>query len=428
MTKIENLILKNGTILDLGTNELHRQNILIKNGKIEKITDESIEAAGVEVEDVTGQVIVPGLIDMHVHFREPGFEHKETIATGSQAAMAGGFTTVCTMPNTNPVQDSPEVIRQSYAKTAGQLVNVLPIASITKGRAGHELVDFKELVAAGAVGFSDDGGDVMNAQLMRQALEMAAELNVPIIEHCEDANLAAGGVMHEGEISRKLDLPGIPGAAEEVMVARNIILAELTGGKMHIAHISTARSVELVRRAKKDGLPVTCEVAPHHFTLTDEALLARNPNFKMNPPLRSQTDVNAILEGLADGTIDVIASDHAPHADAEKQQGLFKAPCGILGLETMLPLVITHLVDKNILSLTEAIKKMTIEPAKVLGLDYPEIRNGAEADLTIFNPQKEWQIDKNQSFSKSRNTPFHGWNVRGKVWGVYRNGLLWRSK
>jgi len=418
------MLLKNGKLLNLQTNQPEQKDLLIEHGRITQINPQSIHKNVLPI-DCTHQVIVPGLIDLHVHFREPGFEYKEDLQTGAAAAMAGGFTTVCTMPNTNPAIDSVELIQAQGAKTRDFLVNVAPIAAITKGRQGQELADLAALRAAGAVGFSDDGSVVSNTALIRQALALSQELGAPIIEHCEDPFLATG-VMHAGDWSQKLGVPGIPGIAEDVIVARDILLAEETGGKLHIAHISTARSVALVRAAKARGVAVTCEVAPHHFLLTDAALQTSDPNFKMNPPLRPQADVDALLEGLADGTIDVIASDHAPHSEMEKQAGLIKAPFGIIGLETMLPLAITFLTGHKILSLAEVIAKMTVQPARVLGIK-SEIRVGEPANLTLFNPAATWQIDKNQFKSKARNTPFHGWQVQGKVFGVINQGKFWQN-
>lgn len=413
------ILLKNGALLNLRTNQRDKNDLLIEHGRITQISSQPIHQ-NVLTLDCTHLVIVPGLIDLHVHFREPGFEYKETLESGAAAAMAGGFTTVCTMPNTKPAIDSVELIQTQAVKTRDFLVNVAPIAAITKGRQGLELADLAELRAAGAVGFSDDGSVVSNTALIRQALELSKELGAPIIEHCEDVFLATG-VMHAGAWSQKLGLPGIPGIAEDLIVARDILLAEETGGKLHIAHISTARSVALVRKAKARGVAVTCEVAPHHFLLTDADLQTQDPNFKMNPPLRPQADVDALLEGLADGTIDVIASDHAPHSEIEKQAGLLNAPFGIIGLETMLPLAITFLTGHKILSLAEVIAKMTIQPARVLGFE-SAIRVGEPANLTLFNPETTWQIDKNQFKSKARNTPFQGWQVQGKVFGVINQG------
>jgi len=341
--------------------------------------------------------------------------------------MAGGFTTVCTMPNTRPAIDNSEALQAIFAKTKESLVRVLPIAAITRGRQGKVLTNLPELVKAGAIAFSDDGSAVLNTHLLNQALQYSADLNVPIIEHCEDPYLAGAGVIHAGEVARELGVPGMPGLAEEVIVARDLILAEESGGHLHVAHLSTARSVELVRQAKRRGINVTCEVTPHHFTLTEMAVKQEGANAKMNPPLRPESDLEAIKAGLRDGTIDVIASDHAPHTAAEKNTGLMKAPFGIVGLETMLALTITHLVESNILTLTDALQKITINPAKILGLNIPRIKEGEPANFTIFNPNQVWHVDKTKFYSKSRNTPFNGWWVKGKVFGVYNNQKYWQA-
>lgn len=423
--KIDALLLTNGSVLNLTENRTFKADVLIKDGTIEKISTEKIVGFQGRTLDVRNHLIIPGLVDMHVHFREPGFEHKETLATGAAAAMAGGFTTVCTMPNTKPAMDNEKEVKYQYEQLKDHLVQVRPIAAITRKRQGQILANLRELLDAGAAGFSDDGSPVMNAQLMLEALEFSAKYQVPIIQHCEDIYLAGNGVMHRGEISRQLGLPGIPGIAEDVIVARDLILAEQTGGHLHIAHISTAQAVDLVRQAKKRGVRVTCEVAPHHFTLDEHAVQKLEPNMKMNPPLRSKADVAAILHGLSDGTIDVIASDHAPHTEAEKGVGFLKAPFGIIGLETMLALTQTYLVDKQILTLSETIIKMSRNPAKILGLTIPEIKVGAAANLTIYDPKKVWRVDKHKFRSKSTNMPFHGWLLNGAVLGVFNRGRFW---
>ena len=421
------VLLENGRLLDLETDKIRIVHLLIKNSIIRRIQATPItDFAGTRINLEQG-LIVPGLIDMHVHFREPGFEHKEDLLSGAASAMAGGFTTVCTMPNTNPAIDNPEQIRAVYQKMADHPVQILPIAAITRGRAGTEAVDFEPLRQAGAIGFSDDGSFVPDSRVLRRALQISAQNNFPIIEHCEDPLLAGKGVMHAGKVSQALGLPGIPGIAEDIIVARDLILAEETGGHLHVAHISTARSVELVRRAKEQGVNITCEVAPHHFTLTDDAIKQLGAEAKMNPPLRTQADVDAIKAGLADGTIDVIASDHAPHTDFEKAAGMQQAPFGIVGLETMLGLTLTHLVKTNIISLSTAIRKMTLHPARILSLELPTIRTGIRANLTIFDPDGKRKIDRNKFLSKSCNTPFDGWTVHGKIFGIYNRGKFWRA-
>jgi dihydroorotase len=377
------------------------------------------------VVDATGKIVCPGLIDMHVHLREPGREEDETIATGTAAALAGGVTSVACMPNTEPAIDNQAaaefVILQ--ARRAGQ-ANVLPIGAITKGRRGEELAELGGLVEGGAVGFSDDGSPVRSAEIMRRALEYARMFDRVVMDHCEDTELTRNGVMHEGEVSLALGLPGMPAAAEEIMVARDLILAEQTGGRLHILHVSTAGSVELIRRAKQRGVAVTCEACVHHFALTDEALRSFDSNFKMNPPLRTRRDVEAILVGLRDGTIDAIVTDHAPHAPEKKLRELDQAPFGVIGLETLLPICIKTLIEPGVLTWSEMIAKLTIHPARILGIDRGTLRPGAIADVTIIDPEAEWTIDPNQFRSKSRNCPFAGWRVRGRAHTVLVAGQV----
>ena len=351
---------------------------------------------------------------MHVHLREPGFEHKETIATGTAAAAAGGFTSVACMANTSPVIDTPEKIEQIYdiaQETAA--TNVFPFGSITKDLAGKELTDMRGMRSAGAVGFSDDGVTVMNAALMRDALVLSAELGFPIMVHCEEHNLNAGAVMNLGETSRKLGLIGSPNAAEDIIVARDIMLAEMTGGHLHVLHVSTAGAVELVRQGKDRGVHVTAEACPHHWILTDTEVEKQGTNAKMHPPLRTQTDIDAVIEGLCDGTIDAIATDHAPHASSEKAEGMLNAPNGIIGSETCLPLVFTHLVEPGHLTLIEAIAKMTSIPANILGIDRGTLSSGAVGDVTVIDVDSVKQVDVTKSRSKSQNTPFDGWELKG---------------
>lgn len=365
--------------------------------------------------DATGKVVVPGFIDLHVHFREPGFEYKETIKTGSQSAVAGGFTSVCCMPNTKPVNDNQSITEfiLEQARVVG-LANVFPIGAITKGSEGKELAETGELRAAGCVAISDDGKPVTNSAVMRRALEYAKAFDCPVVDHCEDTDLVDGGCMNEGAISTELGLPGIPSAAEEVMVARNIMLAELTGARLHLPHVSTIGSVRLVREAKGRGVRVTAEACPHHFTLTEEACRGYNTHAKMNPPLRTWKDVQAIKDALRDGTIDVVATDHAPHAPHEKQWEFADAPFGIIGLETAFPLTM-GLVDEGVLTLEQAIAKLTCEPARVFGLKKGTLAAGADADVTIIDPAESWEVDPTRFRSKSRNSPYGGWKVKGRV-------------
>jgi len=410
----------NGRIIDPANNIDEVSDLSIVNGKIDSVnssrhTPDAVQQSQTDtVYDATGLIVTPGLIDMHVHLREPGFEHKETIATGTAAAAAGGFTSVACMANTSPVIDTPEKIEQIYdiaRKTAK--TNVFPFGSITKNLAGDELTDMRGMRSAGAVGFSDDGVTVMNAALMRDALALSAELGFPIMVHCEEHNLNAEGVMNLGETSRKLGLIGSPNAAEDIIVARDIMLAEMTGGHLHVLHVSTAGAVELVRQGKRRGVHVTAEACPHHWLLTDKEIEKQGTNAKMHPPLRTQTDIDAVIEGLRDGTIDAIATDHAPHAPEEKAQGMLEAPNGIIGLETCVPLVFTSLVEPGHLTATEAIAKMTAIPANILGINRGTLSIGTVGDVTAINPDLVNQVDVTKSRSKSQNTPFGGWELKG---------------
>ncbi len=400
--------------------------LLIIDGKIADIRPEISPPRDFdgEVFDLENKLIFPGFLDMHVHFREPGREDEETLLSGAQAALAGGFTSVCTMPNTQPVTDNREIVDYIIDEMKNHLVSVYPIAAITKGQKGEELVEMAELVEAGVVAFSDDGKSVANSLVLRRALEYARMFGIPIIEHCEDAALTEDGVMHEGFVSTNLGLIGIPAVAEEVIVARNIMLAEFTNSKIHIAHISTKGSVELVRRAKDKGIVVTAEATPHHFTLTDEAVNSFDANFKMNPPLRSQDHVLAIIDGLKDGTIDAIATDHAPHSVEEKEVEFAAAPFGIIGLETAIGLIIQHLVKPGILTWNQVVEKLSRNPHRILDLQEPKIKVGESANLTIIDPEATWVVDKTKFKSRSKNTPFHGWKLTGKAIGVVNNGYF----
>ena len=389
--------------------------VLIDEGRVVAVGPHLKVPAGATKIDATGRLVLPGFVDLHVHFREPGFEYKESIQSGAAAAVAGGFTSVCCMPNTNPVNDNQAITELMFdrARAAG-LANVFPIGAITKGSEGKELAEIGDLRRAGCVAISDDGKPVMNSLVMRRAMEYALAFDVPVVDHCEDLHLAEGGCMNEGAISTELGLPGIPAAAEDVMVARNVALAELTGARLHLAHISTEGSVRMVREAKSRGLHVTAEACPHHFTITEEVVRGYNTYAKMNPPLRTWKDVQAIKDGLRDGTIDVIATDHAPHATQEKQLGFTEAPFGIVGLETALSLTFA-LVDEGVLSLESAVDKLSTAPAKVFGLAKGTLAVGADADVTIVDQQEQWEVDPARFRSKSRNTPFAGWKVKGRV-------------
>lgn len=420
------ILIQNGRIVDPANRIDSVGDILISDDRIERVGGKIDVAhdAAVDVIDAEGLLVTPGLIDMHVHLREPGFEHKETIATGTRAAETGGFTSVASMANTDPVSDSPDVIEyvNTRAEESGS-ANVFPLGSITKALAGDELTDIPALLEAGAVAVSDDGKTVMNAELMRQALALSAELDFPVAVHCEEHNLNAGSVMNLGDTSRKLNLPGSANAAEDIIVARDIMLAELTGGHIHILHVSTAGSVELVRWGKRRGVHVTAEAMPHHFTLTDSEIETQGTNAKMHPPLRTEGDVEAVIEGLCDGTLDAIATDHAPHAPSEKALGMMEAPPGIVGLETCVPLVFTHLVRANRLSLADAIAKMTHIPAHILHIDRGTLSVGAVADVTLIDPKRVAKVDSERFHSKSRNTPFDGWELTGWPVMVLRSGV-----
>ena len=422
--KADKLLLRGGEILNLDTGEKERADIYIRDGLIQKIGDVDADSDARTL-DISGNIVVPGLMDMHVHLREPGRGDKETIETGSAAAMAGGFTAVACMPNTTPAIDKQEVVRFIIKKADRELIDIYPIAAITKGRRGKEITEMAELVRAGAVGFSDDGSPVNDDAVMRNALDYASMFQAPIIDHCEDLHLADGGHMNEGTMSTRLGVQGIPNAAESIPIARDIELARLTGGRIHIAHLSTKEGIELVRKAKKEGLNVTSEVAPHHLMFTDVELTTFDTHLKMNPPLRTAEDVAALEQGIKDGVVDVFASDHAPHTVEDKEVEFDAAPFGVIGLETMLGVILKQVVQPGLLSLHEALRKMIVTPRTVLNIAVPEIKKGAAANLTIFNPEATFVYDVNQSKSKSRNTPCQGMELPGKVFGVINKGLFW---
>lgn len=423
------LLLRNGRVIDPSQNLDRTADLWVKDGRVLGVGPQPGLTADRTL-DCTGMIVSPGLIDMHVHLREPGREEDETIATGTAAAVAGGVTSVACMPNTEPALDSRSdaefVILQ--AKRAGNC-NVFPIGAVTKNREGKELAELGGLVEGGAVAFTDDGAPVYSAEIMRRALEYCKMLGKAVLVHAEILELTQGGVMNEGFVSTQLGLRGMPAVAEDIMIYRDIVLSELTGGRVHILHVSTAGGVDLIRQGIARGVRVSGEACPHHFLLTDESLRSFDSNFKMSPPLRTQKDVDAILAGLKDGTLSVLATDHAPHAPEKKERELDQAPNGIVGLETFLPLCVTHLVEPGHLSWPEVLAKMTVNPAKVLGIDRGTLQAGRPADVTVIDPKARWAIDAAKFKSKSRNTPFGGWPVTGRavatvVGGEVRMNLL----
>lgn len=418
------VLIKNVNLLNPAQDLEEKADLFIENGTITKIGEIDAEKEVADkVLEMDGKYCVPGLFDMHVHLREPGREDKETVETGCNGAAAGGFTGIACMPNTNPAIDSAEVVSSILEKSAKHLVNVYPVGAVSLGRKGESLAPIAELYEAGAVGFSDDGVAVKNAALVRNALDYLKMYNAPLIEHCEDESMA-DGCMNESEVSTQLGLPAIPSVAEDLIVMRDILIAEYTGGAVHIAHMSTKRSYELVKEAKERGVKVTCEVTPHHFSLTDESLKTYDTNFKMNPPLREQKDVEAMIQGLQDGTIDCIASDHAPHTIEEKEAEFIYAPNGILGLETQLGLALSELVHKGKLTLAQLVEKMAINPRRILNLTVPKIEVGQPADLTIIDTDEIWNVDVKKFKSKSINSPFDKRLLTGKPIAVINNSQL----
>ena len=409
------VLIKQGKLIDPVGGVNGTGDILIQNGKIAAIDDHISEAAA-RVIDAQGMVVCAGLVDMHVHLRDPGFTYKEDIFTGAQAAARGGFTSIACMPNTDPVIDTPEGVAYVKKKAACACgVNIWPIAAVSMGQKGKSLTDARALRQAGAVALSDDGVPVMDANLMRDALIYADRNELTVLTHCEDANMVDGRGVNEGRISRQLGLEGRPAIAEEIMVMRDAMLAEETGTAVHICHVSTARSVEIVRRYKKRGVRITCETCPQYFTLTEDAVLTHGTMAKVNPPLRTGADVDGIIAGLQDGTIDVIATDHAPHSKEEKDRPLTQAPSGMVGLETSLALTLTGLYHSGKMELPDVIRRMSTNPADILHLPKGRMSLGVAADLTIFDPDQEWTIDPEQFASKGRNTPFAGKTVKGRV-------------
>jgi dihydroorotase len=424
------LLIKGGLVVDPSTHLEDPLDLLVERGKIAALEPPgSIPEEGRRVIAATGLVVAPGLIDMHVHLREPGEEYKETICTGTRAAVQGGFTAVACMPNTKPVNDTAAVTRLilDQARTAGN-ARVYPVGAVSLGSKGEALSEYGDLKAAGVVALSDDGHPVSNSMLMRRALEYAKTFDLPIISHCEDLQLSADGAMHEGKVSLQLGLKGVPGAAEEVMVYRDLTLAALTGARLHIAHVSTAGSVAIIRLAKAMGLAVSAETAPHYFSLTDAAVLGYNTHAKVNPPLRTEMDVRSIKEALRDGTLDAVASDHAPHSSLEKELEFNAAAFGLIGLETSLGLTL-KLVHDGTLNLIQAIERLSTGPARVLGVAGGTLEVGVPADITIIDLNREWTVDAGTFASKSRNCPFDGWTLKGKaVMTIVGGKVVWEEE
>jgi len=423
------MLIKNGRVIDPASGVDCVADVLIEDGRIAAVAPD-LSSPNAEVLDATGLIVAPGFIDMHVHLREPGFEHAENIESGSRAAAAGGFTSICCMPNTKPVNDSATVTSYIVERARRKaVVNVFPIGAITKGSAGEELAAIGAMKGAGAVAISDDGLPVMNARVMRRALEFARSYDLPVIQHCEDLNLSAGGDMHEGAASVRWGLRGIPAAAEDVMVARDLVLAQLTGARYHVAHISTRNAAAMVDYARRQGLPVTCEATPHHFALSDDQMAPYDSNYKMKPPLRSACDRSAVVEAIASGAITAIATDHAPHPGSEKMQEFERCPFGIIGLETALALALEVLVHPGKITLHRMVELFTTGPESVMRLGRGTLAVGAPGDVTIFSTELSWTYDVNQSHSRSRNTPFHGRTFRGGPVATVVNGeCVWRRE
>ena len=421
------IVIRNGRVIDPSTNTDRVADVLIVDGRIAGVAP-NLSSPKAEVFDATGMIVAPGFIDMHVHLREPGFEHAETIESGSRAAAAGGFTSICCMPNTKPVNDSVTVTSYIVERARSKaIVNVFPIGAITKGSVGEEIAAIGGMKNAGAVAISDDGLPVMNARVMRRAMEFARSYDLPIIQHCEDLNLSAGGDMHEGAQSVRWGLRGIPAASEDVMVSRDLILAQLTGARYHVAHVSTANSVAMVAFARRQGLQVTCEVTPHHFALSDEEMHPYDSNYKMKPPLRGNEHREAMVYALSRGTITAIATDHAPHPGSEKMQEFERCPFGIIGLETALGLTMEYLVAPGRITLQRMVELFTTGPESVMRLGRGTLAVGAPGDVTVFSTNIDWTYDVNQSASRSRNSPFHGRAFLGGPMATIVNGeIRWK--
>ena len=417
------LLIQGGRVIDPAAGLVRRADVLIEDGRISQLAPQ-LDCPHAQVISAAGLAVAPGLVDMHVHLREPGFEEKETIATGCAAAARGGVTTLVAMPNTRPATDCPEMVRLVRELAAATGVHVLPAGAVTQGQKGQALTDFAALRQAGAPALTDDGVPIQNLALLRQAMREAQRLGIPLLDHCEDKDMVQNYGVNEGAVSAQLGLPGRPAIAEELQVMRDAMLAEETGAHVHICHISTGRAVDIVRRYKAKGVSITCETCPQYFTLTEDEILRQGAMARVNPPLRTQADRQAILDGLADGTIDAIVTDHAPHCQWEKEKPLPEAPSGMVGLETSLALSLTRLYHTGLLSLPRVIALMSASPAALLGLDRGTLQEGAPADLVIFDPDESWVIRREDFVSKGRNTPFHGRTVRGRVKYTISDGTV----
>ncbi len=420
-------LIKNGYVIDPASDREGYYDVLLEGERIQRIEQEILlkDTDNVLLLDAAGCYVMPGFIDLHVHLREPGYEYKETIRTGSMAAAAGGFTTICPMPNTKPATDSSEVLELVLLKARQEgVVNILPVGAITMGQEGRALTDMKTLAAAGAVALSEDGKSVMDTALYEMALRQAAAAGLPVFAHCEEKSLVGGGVINAGKKAEELGLEGISNAVEDIIAARDILLAKETGARLHLCHCSTKDSVMMIKAAKGEGLPVSGEVCPHHFILSDEDIPGDDSNYKMNPPLRSREDVAALKEALRDGTLEVIATDHAPHSKEEKERSFREAPFGIVGLETAFALAVTELLHTGFLTARQLVEKLSMNPARILGIDRGSLKLGGIADIVIADPEQEYLIDKNSFFSKGKNTPFHGRKVKGKIRYTLVSGRL----
>lgn len=421
------ILIKNGRVIDKAGDIDMVMDVLIRDTVIEKVEEriEEKDYPDIRVIDAGGCFVMPGFIDLHVHLRDPGFTYKETIETGSKAAAKGGFTTICPMPNTKPVTDNPEIVSEIVERAMSESpITILPVGAVTIGQQGKEVTDIRGMAESGICAISEDGKSVMNSNLYREAMKIAKECGIPVLAHCEDINLVAGGVMNMGDKSRQLGLKGISNAVEDIIAARDILLAKETGAALHLCHCSTEDSVRMIKEAKEEGLPVSGEVCPHHFTLSTDDIKENDGNYKMNPPLRSRKDVEALKQGLRDGIMDVISTDHAPHGREEKARGFEGAPFGIVGLETSAALTYTELVLQGYLTPTQMVEKMSYNPARILGIDRGTLLEGKTADVVIFNPEKEYVINAEEFVSKGHNTPFHGRTVKGVVEYTIHHGKI----